>query len=193
MGSCVSIVPFACPVHSLPAFPPCPCSAPHVASCTTPVQLPTGPTYFVRVRAQRHVGAIALADFATNRALVEAHKAQLPRCWDESKGMAKFYMQDLVDAGIMHERERSGGHFARAVDAGGVPRTIYRRTKAAIQRFIDAVHADHALAAALGSSSSSSSPPGSGYCKLTRRCTGVGRRGSRVNKATHGQAVTYTA
>jgi ADP-ribose pyrophosphatase YjhB (NUDIX family) len=137
--------------------------------------------FVVHVRGPAGAG-IRRAAYEVNRAVTERHASQLPAMWKETDDMTRFYVADLLDAGLMSGP--MGGGDLVVQDAYGVVATIARRARGALQ---------HAHARGLLS-------PGPDAHQLSRRSRpdaggpgslGVGEVGHAVQRRTAGRTSVY--
>jgi hypothetical protein len=124
----------------------------HSKSIVT-VRLPTNDytVFFVPVRSP---SGIRKAMYDKNLDVVRTLGRRLPTCWRETDGMTRFYLDDLVTAGVMTRR----GNLPGVSDVYGAVHTVSGRAKAAIREFMSAATAllpisismDNACAKGLG-------------------------------------------
>ena len=87
--------------------------------------------YFVPVKCDK---GISKEYYKANYGVTQKNNS-LPSCWKETDDMTRFFLEDLIDAGIMNTL----GDLSNASDVYGSLMTIDGRAKAAIREFINLI------------------------------------------------------
>jgi hypothetical protein len=98
-------------------------------------RVPVPPNYtafFVPVKGPPGVGVLK-SMYQHNLRVTRHHAALLPSCWQETDAMTRFFIDDLLAAGLM----TAPGDLHGAVDVYGKPQVVRGRAKAAIRAFVD--------------------------------------------------------